>query len=52
MNNTTRIDILAYASEIDKDYNYDGDVVDYEGKRYWVCLANEIVEFLGIIKED
>lgn len=52
MNNTTRINILAYASELDKDYDYDGDVVDYCGKRYWVCLRDETVKFLENIKED
>ena len=49
--NTLRIEILAYVSEPDKNYNYDGDVVEYEGKRYWVSLAEERVEFLGIIVE-
>ena len=52
MNKTTKINILAYASEPDKDYNYDGDIVEYEGKRYFVCLRDERVEFLGIVKED
>lgn len=53
MNNTTKIMILAYASEPDKDkdYNYDGDEVVYKGKRYWVCLRDETVRFLGIVKE-
>ena len=44
--------ILAYASEPDKSYNYFGDVVEYEGKRYFVSLANEQVEFIGLNKED
>lgn len=52
MNNTTKINILAYASEPDKNYNYDGDIVEYRGKRYFVSLAEERVEFLGIIKEE
>lgn len=26
--------------------------VDYKGKRYFVSLAEERVEFIGIIKED
>ena len=47
--NTLRIEILAYASEPDKDYNYYGDVVEFRGKRYWVNLAEERVEFLGEI---
>lgn len=51
MNNTTKVMILAYASEPDKDYNYDGDEVVYKGKRYWVCLRDETVRFLGIVKE-
>ena len=52
MNNTTKIRILAYASEPDKDTDYNGDVIEFEGKRYFVSLAEERVEFLGIIKED
>lgn len=52
MNRTTKINILAYASEPDKNYEYDGDIVDYKGKRYFVSLAEERVKFIGIIKED
>lgn len=52
MNKTTKINILAYTSEPDKNYNYDGDIVEYEGKRYFVCLRDEYVEFLGIVKRD
>ena len=52
MNNTTKINILAYASEPDKNINYDGDYIEYEGKIYFVSLAEERVEFVGIIKED
>lgn len=52
MNNTTKIRILAYASESDKDTNYDGDIVEYEGKRYFVSLAEERVEFRGIVREE
>lgn len=51
MNRTTKINILAYASEPDKNYNYDGDIVDYNGKRYFVSLAEERVDFIGIIEE-
>ena len=51
MNNTTRINILAYASQPDKNYKYDGDIVDYKGKRYFVSLAEERVEFIELIKE-
>lgn len=47
MNNTTKIRIMSYASQPDKDYNYDGDYVDFEGKRYWVSLRTETVEFVG-----
>ena len=52
MNRTTRINILAYASKPDKNYNYFGDIVEYEGKRYFVSLAEERVEFVGIVKEE
>lgn len=52
MNRTTKINILAYASEPDKNYNFFGDTVDYKGKRYFVSLAEEHVEFVGIIKEE
>lgn len=52
MNRTTKINILTYASEPDKNYEYDGDIVDYERKRYFVSLAEERVKFIGIIKED
>jgi hypothetical protein len=52
MNRTTKINILAYASEPDKNYKYEGDIVDYKGKRYFVSLAEERLEFIGIIKED
>ena len=52
MNNTTKIDILAYVSEPDKNYNYDRDIVEYEGKRYFVSLAEERVKFLGMVEEN
>lgn len=42
-----KIRIMSYASQPDKDYNYDGDYVDFEGKRYWVCLRTETVAFVG-----
>lgn len=51
MNKTTKINILAYASEPDKNYKYEGDLVEYNGKRYWVSLMNETVEFVGEITE-
>lgn len=50
--NTTRINVLAYASEPDKNYNYYGDIVEYEGKRYFVSLAEERVEFIGVAKQN
>ena len=42
MNRTTKINILAYASEPDKDTKYDGDIIEYKGKR---------VEFVGIVRD-
>lgn len=50
--NTTRINVLAYASEPDKNYNYYGDIVEYEGKRYFVNLSEETVEFVGVVKQS
>lgn len=41
--------ILAYASEPDKSYKYEGDIVEYEGKQYFVSLAEERVEFVGLV---
>ena len=52
MNKSTKYSILAYASEPDKNYNYDGDIVDYKGKRYFVSLAEERVEFIGNLKDE
>lgn len=52
MNNSTKIKILSYASQPDKDYNYYGDEVIYEGKRYFVNLSEEKVIFLGNVKEE
>lgn len=51
MNKTTKLNILAYASEPDKNYNFFGDEVLYKGKRYFVSLAEERVEFIGIVEE-
>lgn len=50
MNKTTKINILAYASEPDKNICYEGDYVDYQGKRYFVSLAEERVEFVGLVR--
>ena len=52
MNKTTKINILAYASKPNKNYNYDGDIVDYNGKRYFVSLAEERVEFIGNLEVE
>ena len=52
MNKTTKINILAYVSEPDKNYNYDGDIVEYNGKRYFVSLAEERVEFIGVVSNE
>ena len=52
MNNTTKINILAYASEPNKNYKYEGDEVEYNGKRYFVSLAEERVEFIRNVKEE
>ena len=46
MSNSTKNLILAYASEPDKGYDFDGDLVKYEGKLYFVSLAEERVEFI------
>ena len=50
--NTLRIEILAYASEPDKDYNYFGDIVEFRGKRYFVSLTEERVDFLGVVRKE
>lgn len=47
MNRTTMIDILAFASDPDKNVNYFGDTINYKGQKYFVSLAEERVEFLG-----
>ena len=52
MNLKTKINVLAYASRPEMDINYFGDIVEYQGKRYLVSLAEETVEFLGIVKEE
>ena len=52
MNKTTKINILSYVSEPDKNYNYDGDIVEYNGKRYFVSLAEERVEFIGVVNNE
>ena len=46
MNNTTKIEILSYTSQPDKNYKYEGDHVEYKGKLYFVSLADERVVFV------
>ena len=52
MNRTTKIKILSYASQPDKNINYDGDTIVYKGKRYFVSLSKEYVEFKGNVKNE
>ena len=52
MNKTTKLNILAYASEPDKNYNFFSDIVEYKGKRYFVSLAEERVEFVGLVEKE
>lgn len=51
MNKRTKYDILEYASRPDKSYDYEGDIVEYKGKQYFVSLAEERVEFIGMVRE-
>ncbi len=41
--------MLAYASRPEMDINYFRDIVEYKGKRYFVNLSEEAVEFRGIV---
>ena len=50
--NSIKILVLAYASEPDKNISYDGDYIEYEGKIYFVSLAEERVEFVGMAKSS
>lgn len=52
MNKSTKLAILDYASQPDKNYNFFGDEVEFKGKRYWVDLNNETVEFIGIARGE
>lgn len=52
MNRTTKIKILSYASQPDKNINYYGDTIVYKGKRYFVSLSNEYVEFKGNVRKE
>ena len=52
MNKTTKLNILSYASQPDRSFNYYGDEVIYKGKRYFVNLSEEKVVFLGIVREE
>ena len=51
MNNTMKIKVLSFASQPDKDIDYFGDTIIYEGKRYYVNLNEERVEFIENVKE-
>lgn len=50
--NSLKWTILAYASEPDKNYKYECDIVEYKGKRYFVSLAEERVEFVGRVQAN
>lgn len=52
MNNSTKVKILSYASQPDKNYNFYGDEVIYDNKRYFVNLSEEKVIFLGIVERS
>lgn len=52
MNEITKMLILIYASDPKNEINFFGDYVDYEGKRYFVSLEEERVEFVGLIEDD
>lgn len=49
MNEITKMLILIYASDPKNEINFFGD---YEGKRYFVSLEEERVEFVGLIEDD
>ena len=49
MNKTTKDAILYYATK--EGYDWDGDVVDFEGKRYYVNLSEEYVKFLRNVED-
>lgn len=51
MNRTTMINILSAASQPNSDIDYDGDIITYEGKKYYVDLSREYVEFLSVVKK-
>ena len=51
MNNTTKIEILSYASQPNKNYKYEGDYVEYKGKLYFVSLAEERELSLEVCQE-
>lgn len=46
MNKTTKILVLAAASEPDSGINYDGDYYIYNEKLYYVNLSSEEVTFV------
>lgn len=49
MNRTTRDAIIFYATK--EGYDYYGDVVDFEGKRYYVNLSEGYVGFLRNLED-
>lgn len=49
MNRTTRDAIIYLATK--EGYDWDGDVVDFEGKRYYVNLSEGYVEFLRNLED-
>ena len=51
MNRTTKINVLSYASQPDKNTKYDGDIVEYNGKIYFVDLSREYVEFVRMAEK-
>lgn len=50
MNKTTKILILAAASEPSSGIDFDGDLIVYNEKKYWVDLSREEVRFVGECK--
>lgn len=50
MNQTRKIEILAYASDPSRDIDYYGDIIVYDGKKYFVSLNEERVEYICDVK--
>ena len=51
VNNTTKNAILAYVALPENKWRMDLNIVDYEGKRYYVDVENNIVEFLRNLED-